>query len=68
MITKKDVLVILKDLQKFVESHGAYWEDDKVVFAREHCFSVSSGFSIQKAKLIITEDFIRQKNDKEAIR
>ena len=58
MITKKDVLKVLKNLQKFVEQHEDFSQDNEIVYHSRNTFNKADGISILTSEIIIKEEFI----------
>lgn len=58
MITKKDVLKVLKNLQRFVEKHEDFSQDNEIVYSSRNTFNKADGISILTSEIIIKEEFI----------
>lgn len=58
MITKKDVLKVLKNLQRFVEKHEDFSQDNEIVYSSRNTFNKDDGISILTSEIIIKEEFI----------
>lgn len=58
MITKKDVLKVLKNLQKFVEQHEDFSQENEIVYSSRNTFNKADGISILTSEITIKEEFI----------
>lgn len=58
MITKKDVLKVLKNLQRFVEKHEDFSQDNEIVYSSRNTFNKADGISVLTSEIIIKEEFI----------